>query len=671
VTRSSSTAPLVLGLNVSHNGSACLVRGDRVLVAIQEERLSRRKYDRIAASRPSLCVQYCLHAAGVQPNQIDLVVVATQGSNDDPVADVHLNPQLRVDFNGIETVAIGHHLAHAWSAYASSAHEDAMVLVVDGVGSPAASLSAEERRLERPGLPDPWETASLYHASPHGVVAVWKDWAPHGRWMVVAPPSMPYFGSLGGMYEAAAEFIFKGARDAGKVMGLAPYGTPVFARSDFFEPSEDGFVFFPTVPRRVDHRSTWDGGKEGAADLAASVQNALEEGVLWLAELARLRGSSRALCYAGGVALNSVANQKIVARGLFDDVFVVPSAEDAGVALGAAHYGVSLLAPPARRERVTVDAPGAHYDRGAVERAARIAPGLVLARESADATAQRLTSGQIVGLFTGGSEFGPRSLGQRSILCDPRPASAKERMNERVKHREAFRPFAPAVIDTFAAEWFDFEGTDPCSPFMLRVVRVRPEKAALVPAIVHVDGTARVQTVSPRQARLYELLQAFFARTGVPLLLNTSFNVMHEPIVETPLDAVCTFVENDIDALAFEDAVVHKDPSFSFESLVPERCFHSVVRETAREERIAARRETAWGRHGVPVSHAELELLDLCAGRTIAELRACAPPAEPPSHDIVSRVAALRRRGLLTYAASAVERKNTSEYFVPDSTRSA
>ena len=645
--------PLVLGLNVSHNGSACLVRGDRVLVAIQEERLSRHKYQRITASQPSLCVQYCLDAAGVKPSQIDLVVVATQGSKDDAAADVHLNPQLRVDFNGIACAAVGHHLAHAWSAYASSAHDDAMVLVADGVGSPATSLCGEERRFVRPGLADPWETASLYHASANGIVPVWKDCAPHGQWMAVDPPHMPCFGSLGGMYEAAADFIFKGRLDAGKVMGLAPFGTPVFARSDFFEPSEDGFTYFPTVPMRVDAESTWERSQERAADLAASVQRALEEGVMWLAELARRLGTPRALCYAGGVALNSVANQKVIARRLFDDVFVVPSAEDAGVALGAAHYGAALLAPPRRRQRVTVDSTGARYDLGAVERAARISPDLVLARESAAATAERLAAGQIVGLFDGGSEFGPRSLGQRSLLCDPRSAASKERMNARVKHREAFRPFAPAVIDAYAHEWFDFEGTDPSSPFMLRVLRVRADKAAQVPAIVHVDGTARVQTVSPAQARLYELLQAWFARTGVPLLLNTSFNVMHEPIVETPLDAVCTFVENDIDALAFDDVVMDKAPGFAFASLTPQRCFRSVLVERAGEQPIVARCETAWGEHGVTVSRDDLKLMNLCTGKTIAEICAGAPLGpESSAHDVTARLVHLRRSGLLTYATA-------------------
>lgn len=649
--------PLVLGLNVSHNGSACLVRGDEVLVAIQEERLSRRKYDRIAASRPSLSIQYCIDAARIKPTDIDLVVVATQGSKDDVVADVHLNPQLRVHFNEIDCVAVGHHLAHAWSAFASSGHDDAMVLVVDGIGSPFASLSAEERRVARRAVVEPWETISLYRASGRELVPVWKDCASHGRWFVDRSPDMPEFGSLGGMYEAASEFIFQGARDAGKVMGLAPFGTPVFAPHEFYEPSEDGFTFFPTVPRRVDPRSRWDVSPALAADLAASVQQALEEAVIWLTELARRFGPSQFLCYAGGVALNSVANQKMIARRLFEDVFVVPSAEDAGVALGAAHYGVSLLTARRRRTppRVTVDSAGTVYDDDAVSRASRISTSLVLSPESIEATADRLVRGEIVGMFVGGSEFGPRSLGQRSLLCDPRSPEAKARMNARVKHREPFRPFAPSVIESLAEEWFDFEGTEPSSPFMLRVVRVRAEKAPLVPAIVHVDGTARVQTVSPLQSRLYALLQAFFARTGVPLLLNTSFNVMNEPIVETPLDAVCTFVENDIDALAFETSVLWKQATFALESLKPQRCFGSIVVETTSggKGKSVAYRDTPWGRHALLLSPVDAEVLELCNGETIAEIVARASSvAGLSSEDVTSRIVGLRRRGLLVYGTS-------------------
>jgi len=316
------------------------------------------------------------------------------------------------------------------------------------------------------------------------------------------------------------------------------------------------------VTKQYRHDRRWPDNQDDYANLAASVQRALEFALERVVERIRRLDLPSRLCYTGGVALNSVANHKVLARA-FDDVFILPAACDGGTAIGAAYYGLKQLIPAPRIRRFTTDSLGRSYEPDKVEQALAGLPGLrdITASDPLQQTADALAAGKIVGWFTGGSEFGPRALGQRSILCDPRQRDGKALLNGRVKHREAFRPFAPAVLAEHVQEWFDVAKPSDLTSFMLEVCEF---KAGVdLPAVVHVDHTGRVQTITREMTPLlHALLSHFAARTGTPLLVNTSFNIMGEPIVETPRDALWCLLYTGIDCLYLDGRVIGKAPEF-------------------------------------------------------------------------------------------------------------
>jgi carbamoyltransferase len=408
---------------------------------------------------------------------------------------------------------------------------------------------------------DSWETISLYHASGTTVVPLEKHVIERGAWLVMHDGEMPSFGSLGGMFSAAAQQIFGEASEAGKVMGLAPYGRAEFAASDFFDVVNGRFHFKETVPRQFRYHERWPNRASEYEALAGSVQAALEEALLYLVQHVRELCGSENLCYAGGVALNSVANERIIRESGFKSVYIMPAAEDSGTSIGAAYYGLWQLTQHNSQRPILHDAPGRSYSSAEVSAAleAREDVRVVYPTDVLSDAVELLCDGKIIGWFDGGSELGPRALGQRSILCDPRQPDAKETLNRRVKMRESFRPFAPAVLLEEAGKWFEFGDTTPKSPFMLRVVKVNPERKDDVPAIVHVDGTGRVQTLTrANNGRFYELVKQFYEKTGVPILLNTSFNRMGQPIIETPTDAIECLLNTGLDCCVFEDRIVFK-----------------------------------------------------------------------------------------------------------------
>ncbi|HSL52993.1 MAG TPA: carbamoyltransferase C-terminal domain-containing protein, partial [Pyrinomonadaceae bacterium] len=408
---------------------------------------------------------------------------------------------------------------------------------------------------------DSWETISLYHASGTSVVPLEKHAVERGAWLVMHDGEMPSFGSLGGMFSATAQQIFGEVAEAGKVMGLAPYGKPLFPTSEFFDITNGRFHFKDTVPQRFRYNERWPNRTSEYEALAASVQSALEDALLYLIRHLRELCSSENLCYAGGVALNSVANERIIRESGFKNVYIMAAAEDSGTAIGAAYYGLWQLTQHNSQRPILHDAPGRTYMPADISAATTSSENVHVVNSTdviSDAV-ELLCDGKIIGWFDGGAELGPRALGQRSILCDPRRADAKDTLNRRVKMREPFRPFAPAVLLEEAANWFDFDGTPPESPFMLRVVDVKPEKRNAVPAIVHVDGTGRLQTLTRQNnGRFYDLVQKFHQKTGVPVLLNTSFNRMGQPIIETPSDAIACLLNTGLDCCVFEDRIVFK-----------------------------------------------------------------------------------------------------------------
>jgi carbamoyltransferase len=554
--------PWILGISASHNGSACLLHGDEIVVAIQEERLSHFKRHRIYGQGPSQAVAYCLNYAGIVPSDLSLVVLCIQGRKTDKTHDITLDPFLNVVTHAIPTITIPHHYGHAVSAFATSGFAESAVLIVDGAGSPVSDFTSDELMVLNGNSQDSWETISLYHASGTGIVALEKHAVDRGAWLVRHNGEMPLFGSLGGIFSAAAEQIFGEVAEAGKVMGLAPYGKPLFPTSDFFDLANGRFHFKDTVPLRFRHAERWPNRADEYQALAASVQSALEDALLYLVKHLRELCSSDNLCYAGGVALNSVANERIIRESGFKNIYLMAAAEDSGTAIGAAYYGLWQLTQYNSRRPILHDAPGRRYTSADVSAAINASENINVVN-SADAISdavELLCDGKIIGWFDGGSELGPRALGQRSILCDPRLPEAKDTLNRRVKMREPFRPFAPAVLLEEASYWFDFDGTTHESPFMLRVVDVKPEKRNEIPAIVHVDGTGRLQTLTrENNGRFYDLVRKFHEKTGVPVLLNTSFNRMGQPIIETPADAIACLLNTGLDCCVFEDRIVLKN----------------------------------------------------------------------------------------------------------------
>ena len=553
--------PWILGISASHNGSACLLRGDQIVVAIQEERLTHFKRHRIYGQGPSKAVAYCLNYAGIQPSDLNLVVLCIQGQATDKIHDITLDPFLNVVTHGVPTITIPHHYGHAVSAFATSGFAESAVLIVDGAGSPASDFTADELKVLNGNSQDSWETISLYHASGSSIVPLEKHAVDRGAWLVGHNGEMPSFGSLGGIFSAAAEQIFGEVAEAGKVMGLAPYGKPLFPTSDFFDIANGRFHFKDTVPLRFRHAERWPNRADEYQALAASVQSALEDALLYLVRHLRELCSSDNLCYAGGVALNSVANERIIRESGFKNIYIMAAAEDSGTAIGAAYHGLWQLTQHNSRRPILHDAPGRSYTSADVSAAINATENIhvVNSTDVISGAVELLCDRKIIGWFDGGSELGPRALGQRSILCDPRLPEAKDTLNRRVKMRESFRPFAPAVLLEEASNWFDFDGTTQESPFMLRVVDVKPEKRNEIPAIVHVDGTGRLQTLTrENNGRFYDLVQKFHEKTGVPVLLNTSFNRMGQPIIETPADAIACLLNTGLDCCVFEDRIVFK-----------------------------------------------------------------------------------------------------------------
>ncbi|MBV9759988.1 MAG: hypothetical protein JO340_05445 [Acidobacteriaceae bacterium] len=650
----------ILGLNTSHNGSACLLKGSEIVVAIQEERLLGVKRARLDLSRRSLAIKYCLETAGITSCDLDLVAFSYVERLEDPVNNIYASPDLDLQESGTPILRVSHHLAHAASVYGASGWDDAAILVIDGAGSHRDDLLPNEREVMRNANDGVEETVSLYEASGINIAPLMKQM---GKWLDGTEQGMPHFTSIGTMYSAIAVQIFGDPMEAGKVMGLAPYGVPNIPVEEFFQIGDGVLHFTCAVANRFLSNDRYPKLLREYCDLAASVQNALEVAVLWSVNQARGLSGSRNLALAGGVALNSVVNEKIVRTGHFEEVYIIPPAEDSGTALGAAMIGLWHLTKEHSTKRLTRDALGKEYSEceigGAIEEAA---PLVQIAGSSSplEAVVEHLCNGKSVGWFAGKSELGPRALGQRSILCDPRIAEAKDRLNRSVKYREPFRPFAPAILREFVDEWFEVDGASGESPFMLRVLRFRHEKASIVPAVVHEDGTGRVQTVT-REAngKFYDLLTLFYRRTGVPIILNTSFNTQGEPIVESPRDAVWCLLMSGLDCCIIEDTLVEKAPCYKSPlDLIPVRCQGLRVISASNGAKNAAW-ITHWGEADVEIPFYYEKALDILSkidgvtdGRGMLEaIRAeCGDISELAFTSILGK---LRRLGLLSFRKPA------------------
>ena len=568
----------VLGLNTyDHDVSACLLRDGAIAFAIAKERITREKH---ASGFYQEVIDYCLDAEGITLDDVDLIV---RNCYLLPVAEMEerLVYQDRPGFlpaheraeaanhplflsRSDKVVSISHHLAHAYSAFAVSPFEEGVVMIVDGVGSyrsdviepcPSGDSASALAR----------ESESYYKFSGSKIECVKKVWMEPDRGFLSDEfYNMP---GLGALYSRVSTYIFGDWNKCGELMGLAPYGRPDQVKhlleladgtlhvprwtSDFKQPyliDRGGWEASPAMPH-------WE-------DFAWRVQDDTENVLLARARWLRETTGAGNLCMAGGVALNCVANGRIAREAGFEKVWIQPAAGDDGIAIGCAYYGWLEVLRQRRSFVMDHSYVGRRYSDADIENA--ISPFLVriqtTATRSADIcreTATLLADQRVIGWFQGPSEFGPRALGNRSLLADPRKADMKDILNRRVKHRQAFRPFAPIVLAERAGEIF--EGVEN-SPFMLIAKRVRSEWRDRIPAVVHVDGTARVQTVTEAgNPLLYQVLRDFEALTGVPVLINTSFNVKGEPIVETPDDAVVCFLTTGIDHLVLHDRLISKN----------------------------------------------------------------------------------------------------------------
>jgi carbamoyltransferase len=605
----------ILGISAFyHDSAAALIDNGRIIAAAQEERFTRRKHD---AAFPHHAIAYCLSEAGVAADEVDHVVfydkpflkferlletyvaLAPRGFRSFQMSiplwlkeklfqKSLLRDELKKfsgNFDVSRLLFCEHHLSHAASAFYPSPFESAAVLTMDGVGE--------------------WATTSAAIGNRNRLEIFQEIHFPH---------------SLGLLYSAATYYTgFKVNSGEYKVMGLAPYGEPRFAKLildhlidlkpdgsfrldmsyfDYctgFTMTNDRFArLFGEPVRSPDQLLT-----SFHMDVAASIQSVLDEAVLRLTRSLAKQTGSRNLCLAGGVALNCVANGKVLRDGRFDSIWIQPAAGDAGGAVGAALAACHIFKQQPRKVSGKDGMSGAYlgpsYDQAEIERrmtAAGAKFAVLPEAEMIETTAQALAAQKAVGWFQGRMEFGPRSLGARSILGDPRSPEMQKNLNLKVKYRESFRPFAPAVLREDVAEWFDLASD---SPYMLIVAdvkeekrrRMSPEEQALfgidklnvsrseIPAVTHVDYSARIQTVHhDTNPVFHQLLRRFKALTGCPILVNTSFNVRGEPIVCTPEDAFRCFMGNELDLLVIGNCVLHKaeqnpglriDYSLSFE----------------------------------------------------------------------------------------------------------
>jgi carbamoyltransferase len=566
----------VLGINAyDHDVSACLLRDGEIAYAIEKERITRQKH---AGGFFQEVVDYCLQAEGIALDDIDLVVrncyvlpveelevrLIYQGDmNDREREQAAKNPLYLPKSNKVITVS--HHLAHAYSAFAVSPFGEGVVMVVDGVGSYSSDIK-EPGQLTEGVNPLARESESYYKFKSSKLETVKKVWLQPCRGLL----SDEFFtmDGLGALYSRVSSYIFADWNKCGEVMGLAPYGRANNSKrlldlnnGELQVPEWDADFNQPWLP---DSEKKWEASPAMGhwEDMAWRVQHDAEEVLLDRARWLRETTGAKNLCLAGGVALNCVANGRIVREAGFDNVWIQPAAGDTGIAIGCAYYGHLAIQKKPRTFVMKQATLGIEYADGVVQRTGNRlllnreifnGPGQSICRESA----KLLAEGNVFGWFQGRSEFGPRALGNRSILADPRRADMKDKLNKRVKFRQAFRPFAPIVPYERATNIFVGEDE---SPFMLRAKRVRPEWKDRIPAVVHVDGTARVQTVRrEHNERIYDLLMEFEKLTGVPVLVNTSFNIKGEPIVETPQDAMNCFIYTGIDYLVLHDMLVAKN----------------------------------------------------------------------------------------------------------------
>lgn len=514
------------------------------IIAIAEERLNRRKYSDGYLNS----FFYALNALGITANDVDLFV---SSSYHKPLSEHYMGQLVALGVPEDKFITADHHLSHAYSTWSFAPFERALVVVIDGLGNNT-------------------DTESYYLAEGNALTKIGGNDAARSM-----------YKGIGRAYESFTNFCGWSAQEAGKTMGLAPYGHDVAPEVELFDIDDqnrignrlEGKYYHGAVDFAEEHKLDFGKAFSGFENKNAAhfVQARLEKVVLEVVERLAKQYQVNNLCLAGGVFLNGIVNQKISDRTPIENIFVPPCCDDTGQALGNVLYGYheyfkapkSLSLPHAYLGREYTD----EEILDVVERRQAIYT-LPYETKSADFSYKKsvdivsevaglLAKGEIVGWFQGASEVGPRALGHRSIICAPYPAEMKNILNHEIKHRESFRPFAPVVPEEEVGEYF--ETAEP-SPFMLRVAMAKPEMRDKIPAVLHVDYSGRIQTLTKEaNGRFYDLVKKFKEIAGVSVLLNTSFNDAGEPIVETPRDALNMFCKTPMKYLVLGDYLLWKD----------------------------------------------------------------------------------------------------------------
>lgn len=559
----------IIGTGLSHNGSAVLLKDGRICIAIEKERLTRIKHD---GGNDTLAIKYCLEAEGIELSDVSLVV---QTANFDiPNPKQFKGKRIFNDENSPEIITISHHLAHAYSAIGTSPFSEGAVMVIDGCGSPLSqylALHPEEQENIDVNLINEsqmrCEKDSFYHFYDNKLTPLFKDFSEMEELTndYLKMPTTKH--SIGGFYAAVSKYIFGDIEDVGKLMGLAPFGrTNKFNFEAFEFVSERLYVKDDWKNNFTNPSKGYDYFKEHFsyyADVAKWAQEQVEKAIINCLNYRIKRFPHKNLCYTGGVALNAVANAKLQDCLSENTIFFEPAAGDNGLALGCAFYGwiAHLKKPKLIHDGNTCF--GKQYLQEEINEIVKIELNENFKKiffENEDQLlnycAEKLNEGKTVAWFQSGSEFGPRSLGRRSILAHPGIENMKNHINRNIKFREDFRPFAPAVLKDSVTEYFEVGRN---SPYMILVDKTKPEYLQQLNNVTHYDGTARVQTVdeiwNPKFAKL---ITEFYKHSGIAVLLNTSFNKKGMPIVETPLDAINLFKETALDILVLENTIIEK-----------------------------------------------------------------------------------------------------------------
>jgi len=575
----------ILGINAYHSDASAAILKDGVLIAaIEEERFTRIKH---WSGFPAKAIQFCLEEAGITLDQVDHIAIGR-----DPKAKLlnkflfvakhptvgakaiserfknrrqinGLDEEFSMHFPGVDRPKlkqkihhVEHHRAHLASAFFASPFHESALFSIDGSGDFTTTMIGVGR----------------------------------GNHMDIMD-SVDFPHSIGIFYTAFTQYLgFPHYGDEYKVMGLAPYGKPLYLDKlkhlvklqsnglfeldlDYFTATKGNIISYgddhlPKVEQLYSEKWTSLFGpprdpKEPLTDyhkdLAATVQRFTEEIIFHMLNALHEKTKLSSVCIAGGVAQNSVANGKITRNTPFKQVYIPSAGHDAGISMGAAMFTHHQVLKNTVRHPISSAYLGSHFSNTEIESLlnSRNIPFVKMEDDLLfDYLAGQLVSGAVMGWFNGRAEFGPRALGGRSILIDPRRTDAKELLNSKIKRRESFRPFAPSILEEYVDEYFEIQDA---VPFMEKVFPIRKEKQSLIPAVTHVDGTGRLQTVNENQSpRYYRLIKSFYQKTGIPILLNTSFNE-NEPIVNAPAEALDCFLRTSMDILVMENIVVERN----------------------------------------------------------------------------------------------------------------